>query len=101
MGYDGKGQVRVSSRTALSEAWLSLGGVACVLEKMLPLVSECSVIVARGADGTMVNFPVQDNLHRDGILAVTQVMPGRVDPALEAQLVAAARAMTLPPVGAA
>jgi 5-(carboxyamino)imidazole ribonucleotide synthase len=93
MGYDGKGQMRVSSRTALSEAWQSLGGVACVLEKMLPLVSECSVIVARGADGTMVSFPVQDNLHRDGILAVTQVMPGRVDPALAAQLVAAARAI--------
>jgi 5-(carboxyamino)imidazole ribonucleotide synthase len=93
MGYDGKGQMRVSSRTALSEAWQLLGGVVCVLEKMLPLVSECSVIVARGADGTMVNFPVQDNLHRDGILAVTQVMPGRVDPALEAQLVAAARAI--------
>jgi 5-(carboxyamino)imidazole ribonucleotide synthase len=31
------------------------------------------VIVARGADGTMVHLPVQQNLHRDGILAVTQV----------------------------
>jgi 5-(carboxyamino)imidazole ribonucleotide synthase len=62
-----------------------------VLEKMLPLVSECSVIVARGADGAMVNFPVQHNLHRDGILAVTQVMDGLVDPALAVQLVAAAR----------
>jgi 5-(carboxyamino)imidazole ribonucleotide synthase len=93
MGYDGKGQARVATRQALQEAWAALGQVPCVLEKMLPLVSECSVIVARGADGAMVNFPVQQNLHRDGILAVTQVMDGLVAPALAAHLVAAARAI--------
>jgi 5-(carboxyamino)imidazole ribonucleotide synthase len=93
MGYDGKGQARVTTRQALQEAWQSLGGVACVLEKMLPLASECSVIVARGQDGAMVNFPVQHNLHRDGILAVTQAIDGLVAPALAAQLVTAARAI--------
>ena len=93
MGYDGKGQARVATRQALQEAWAALGQVPCVLEKMLPLVSECSVIVARGADGAMVNFPVQHNLHRDGILAVTQVMDGLVAPALAAELVTAARAI--------
>ncbi|WP_350296918.1 5-(carboxyamino)imidazole ribonucleotide synthase [Limnohabitans sp. Rim8] len=93
MGYDGKGQVRIATPQALQEAWQSLGGVACVLEKMLPLASECSVIVARGDDGAMVSFPVQHNLHRDGILAVTQVIDGLVAPALAAQLVTAARAI--------
>ena len=93
MGYDGKGQVRAATRQALREAWAALGQVPCVLEKMLPLASECSVIVARGSDGDMVNFPVQHNLHRDGILAVTQVIDGLVDPALAAQLVTAARAI--------
>ena len=93
MGYDGKGQVRAATRQALREAWAALGQVPCVLEKMLPLTSECSVIVARGSDGDMVNFPVQHNLHRDGILAVTQVIDGLVDPALAAQLVTAARAI--------
>ena len=93
MGYDGKGQVRVATRQALQEAWATLGQVPCVLEKMLPLASECSVIVARGANGEMVNFPVQHNLHRDGILAVTQVIDGVVHPALAEELVAAARAI--------
>ena len=93
MGYDGKGQARVATRQALQEAWAALGQVPCVLEKMLPLVSECSVIVASGADGAMVNFPVQHNLHRDGILAMTQVMDGLVAPALAAELVTAARAI--------
>jgi 5-(carboxyamino)imidazole ribonucleotide synthase len=72
MGYDGKGQLRVTTRDELNAGWAKLGSVPCVLEKMLPLASECSVIVARGRDGAMVNLPVQRNLHRDGILAVTE-----------------------------
>ncbi|CAN5617268.1 5-(carboxyamino)imidazole ribonucleotide synthase [soil metagenome] len=93
MGYDGKGQVRVATRQALAEAWLQLGRVSCVLEKMLPLAAECSVIVARGRDGQMVDFPVQLNLHREGILAVTQVYEGNVPDALGAELVTAARSI--------
>ena len=93
MGYDGKGQVRVKTREELSAAWAALNNVPCVLEKMLPLKAECSVIVARGADGQMVNFPVQLNLHREGILAVTTVHEGAVPAALAAQAVAATRAI--------
>jgi 5-(carboxyamino)imidazole ribonucleotide synthase len=73
LGYDGKGQRRVSTRGELATAWEDSGGVPCVLEKMLPLDFECSVIVARGTDGQIVHFPPQRNLHRDGILAVTEV----------------------------
>jgi 5-(carboxyamino)imidazole ribonucleotide synthase len=93
MGYDGKGQVRVQDRAALASAWDALGQVPCVLEKMLPLALECSVIVARGSDGAMVNFPVQRNLHREGILAVTEVFDGNVPAAVAAQAVAGARAV--------
>ncbi len=93
MGYDGKGQIRVQTREQLAEAWAQLKNVPCVLEKMLPLQAECSVIVARGADGQMVNFPVQLNLHRDGILAVTRVYEGAVPVDLAAQAVAATRAI--------
>ncbi|MEO7391817.1 MAG: 5-(carboxyamino)imidazole ribonucleotide synthase [Ramlibacter sp.] len=73
LGYDGKGQVRVRNRDELASAWEQLGRVPCVLEKLLPLAAECSVIVARGHGGQMVHLPPQLNLHRDGILAVTQV----------------------------
>ena len=84
MGYDGKGQVRVKTLEELAQAWDELGRVACVLEKMLPLAHECSVIVARGRDGQIVHLPVQRNLHRDGILAVTEVYEGNL-PLAEAQ----------------
>jgi len=93
MGYDGKGQVRVADRAELVRAWEALGHVPCVLEKMLPLALECSVIVARAADGAMVNFPVQRNLHRAGILAVTEVFDGNLPAPLAAQAVADARAV--------
>ena len=93
MGYDGKGQARVADGAALAAAWAALGGVPCVLEKMLPLQLECSVIVARGADGACVNLPVQRNLHRDGILAVTEVYEGNLPPALVERAVAAAKSI--------
>jgi 5-(carboxyamino)imidazole ribonucleotide synthase len=93
MGYDGKGQVRVKDVQALRQAWQDLKQVPCVLEKMLPLALECSVIVARGRDGQMVNFPVQLNLHRDGILAVTEVYEGHLPDALQTQAIVAARAI--------
>lgn len=78
LGYDGKGQVRVTTRAELAAAWQTLKQQPCVLEKMLPLATECSVIIARGADGQMVHLPAQRNLHRDGILAVTEVYVGNL-----------------------
>ena len=73
LGYDGKGQQRVTTRAQLAAAWEQLGCTVCVLEKMLPLAHEISVIVARAVDGDIVHLPVQQNLHRDGVLAVTTV----------------------------
>ncbi len=93
LGYDGKGQARVRDAAALAEAWHALGGVPCVLEQMLPLAAECSVVLARGADGAFVHFPVQRNLHREGILAVTEVYSGNIEPTLAAQAIDAAHAI--------
>ena len=91
MGYDGKGQMRVSTAAELAEAWQGLKRVPCVLEQLLPLQRELSVLVARGADGQLVNFPVQQNLHRGGILAVTEVPARAVPGDVQQQAVAAAR----------
>ena len=93
MGYDGKGQARVNTRDELAQAWQRLGQVPCVLEQRLALRSELSVIVARGADGQTVAFPVQKNTHRDGILALTEVHDGAVSPALAQRAQASTRAL--------
>lgn len=90
LGYDGKGQMRVATRADLATAWAALGGVSAVLEQQLPLAFEVSVIVARSAAGEVVHFPLQQNLHRDGILAVTQVPAPDLTPELQQRAIDAA-----------
>ncbi|MYN13204.1 5-(carboxyamino)imidazole ribonucleotide synthase [Pusillimonas sp. TS35] len=77
LGYDGKGQARVRNHDEALAAFRSFGGVPCVLEAMLPLASELSVVMARGHDGQVAFYPCARNEHRDGILAVSTVDAGR------------------------
>jgi 5-(carboxyamino)imidazole ribonucleotide synthase len=93
MGYDGKGQMRVRNAAELTAAWAELEQLPCVLEKLLPLKAECSVIVARSWRGDIVSFPPQRNLHVDGILAVTEVYEGCMPAALAERAQAAARSI--------
>ena len=89
MGYDGKGQVRVKNAVELAAAWADLKGAPCVLEKMLPLKAELSVIVARGWDGAVVSFAPQRNVHVGGILAVSHAYESNM-PAAQAKCAQAA-----------
>ena len=96
MGYDGKGQVRVADIAALKAAFESMQGAACVLEKLLPLACEVSVLVARSADGQALVYPIAENVHRNGILHTTTVpavhaSPGSAERAQAAALVFAAQ----------
>ncbi|MES2128461.1 MAG: 5-(carboxyamino)imidazole ribonucleotide synthase [Pseudomonadota bacterium] len=93
MGYDGKGQVRVTSREDVRAAFEAMGGVTCLLEKMLPLAYEVSVLTARGADAVSVVYPIAENVHRDGILFTTTVPGPNVSDACAQQAQDAARAI--------
>lgn len=73
LGYDGKGQARVKTVEEALAAFEDFKQAECVLEAMLPLDSELSVVMARGMDGQTVVFPSARNEHRDGILAVSTV----------------------------
>jgi 5-(carboxyamino)imidazole ribonucleotide synthase len=95
LGYDGKGQLAVAQATDLPAAWAQLGGVPCVLEKRLPLAYEISVVLARGRDGRVVHLPVHRNVHRAGILAVTEVHAQAVPRAVTLQAIAAAQAIAV------
>ncbi len=100
LGYDGKGQIPVTSVAELAAGWAALGRRPCVLERRLPLELELSVVLARGIDGAVVAFPVAENRHRDGVLDTT-VVPARVPPetALKARDLACAIAASLDYVG--
>ena len=93
LGYDGKGQVRVSSREEARAAFSKMNGVLCILEKMLPLAYEVSVLAARGANGNSVVYPIAENVHRDGILFTTTVPGPNVTPQCAAKAQAAALAI--------
>jgi len=93
MGYDGKGQVRVRSREDVRAAFTSMDQVTCLLEKMLPLAYEVSVLTARGADGQSVVYPIAENVHRDGILFSTTVPGPNVSPESARRAQDAARAI--------
>jgi 5-(carboxyamino)imidazole ribonucleotide synthase len=83
--------MRVTNRAELVAAWDVLKRVPCVLEQILPLAFECSVIVARGWDGACVNYCPQLNLHRAGILAVTEAYEENMPLAQANKAVAAAK----------
>lgn len=78
LGYDGKGQVRVSSFDEAKAAFIEMGFKPCVLERKLELQTEISVIVTRTGTGQSVCFPVAENHHADGILDIS-IVPARVE----------------------
>lgn len=80
-GYDGKGQARVSSRAQALAAWEGFGRVPCILEALVPLDLEVSVILVRASTGEVRAFPVAENRHTKGILDVS-IAPARVPQAL-------------------
>jgi 5-(carboxyamino)imidazole ribonucleotide synthase len=100
LGYDGKGQVAVADAGGLAAAWQELKAAPCVLEKRLPLRRELSVLIARGSDGATAVFPVSENEHRNGILAVS-LLPARItsEQAVRACAIAGAVASRLDYVG--
>jgi len=81
MGYDGKGQVQVNTLAEARRAFEQLGGTACVLEEMIDLEHEVSVILARSINGQMSVYPVGENRHVNGILDTT-IVPAAIDPVL-------------------
>jgi 5-(carboxyamino)imidazole ribonucleotide synthase len=85
-GYDGKGQAGVSNAEEVRRAHAGFGGVPCVLEKRLQLAYEVSALVARGADGASVAYPLAQNAHRNGILAVSTVPAPDAPDALSTQV---------------
>lgn len=80
-GYDGKGQIRVRDADDAHAAWRSMNAQPCVLESMIALACEVSVIVARNDRGETATWPVAENRHRHGILDVS-VAPARVPAAI-------------------
>jgi 5-(carboxyamino)imidazole ribonucleotide synthase len=77
LGYDGRGQARVTTRAEAEAALANLTPGPLVLEGMVDFACEISVVVARGADGGMASFDPVENRHAQGILDLT-FAPARI-----------------------
>ncbi|MBV6415954.1 MAG: N5-carboxyaminoimidazole ribonucleotide synthase [Steroidobacteraceae bacterium] len=72
LGYDGKGQYRVRRARDLDPAFAALGNVPLIYEEFVPFDAEVSVIGARSARGEIAIYPLNGNVHVDGILRLTR-----------------------------
>jgi 5-(carboxyamino)imidazole ribonucleotide synthase len=83
LGYDGRGQIRITSAADAAGAYARLGAPG-ILEGFCKFEREVSIIAARGADGTVAFYDLCENEHAGGILTRT-TLPARVDPSVETQ----------------
>ena len=72
LGYDGKGQAVLRKAADIDAAWAALGGQALIYEAFVPFDYEVSIIGVRSTRGEVAIYPLNRNLHRDGILRLTR-----------------------------
>ena len=70
-GYDGKGQIKIDHADAAAVAWQALGTDEAVLEAWVDFECEASVVAARAHDGSVVDYGLIANTHRNHILDVS------------------------------
>jgi 5-(carboxyamino)imidazole ribonucleotide synthase len=76
LGYDGKGQTFVRTPDDLQKAWNALEDAPAIVEAFVPFDREVSIIAARNPQGEIVFYPLSENLHKGGILRVSECREG-------------------------
>ncbi len=99
-GYDGKGQVLIRAEDEISSALAAIGHAPALLEGIVRFEREVSVIVVRAQDGALAFYDPVENVHQDGILAISRA-PARIAHAVavEAKSIAGKIAEALGHVG--
>lgn len=80
-GYDGKGQLPVTSDADPAGTWAKFDAPRAVLENRIELAGELSVLVVRDRAGRIVTYDPVENIHRDHILDISRVparLPGAI-----------------------
>ncbi len=76
LGYDGKGQAVVRTQEDIERAWEQLGSVPLLYEELIPFDCEVSIIGARSPRGELAVYPLNGNVHSQGILRLTRAPYG-------------------------
>jgi 5-(carboxyamino)imidazole ribonucleotide synthase len=99
-GYDGKGQIVIRGADEIAAALEAIGHAPALVEGTVPFEREVSVIVVRGRNGAEQFYDVVENVHENGILAISRA-PARISQAqaVEAKTIAGRIADALGHVG--
>jgi 5-(carboxyamino)imidazole ribonucleotide synthase len=81
-GYDGKGQVVISSQEQMSEAYELIKNSPCILEQFIKFDMEISIVITRGIRKGVCTFPITQNIHRDNILYMS-IAPAPISKSLK------------------
>jgi 5-(carboxyamino)imidazole ribonucleotide synthase len=76
MGYDGKGQAVIRTPQQAEAAWQQLGSAALLYEELVPFDCEVSIVGARSSRGELAIYPLNGNVHSEGILRLTRAPYG-------------------------
>jgi 5-(carboxyamino)imidazole ribonucleotide synthase len=76
LGYDGKGQAVIRTQEDAQTAWEQLGSAPLLYEELIPFDCEVSIIGARSPRGEVVIYPLNGNVHSEGILRLTRAPYG-------------------------
>jgi 5-(carboxyamino)imidazole ribonucleotide synthase len=76
-GYDGKGQILIRAEDEIPESVEAIGQAPALVEGIVLFEREVSVIVVRGKDGGLQFYDPVENVHQNGILAISRV-PARI-----------------------
>ena len=76
LGYDGKGQAVVRTQEDAEQAFEQLGAAPLLYEELIPFDSEVSIIGARSPRGEVAVYPLNGNVHSQGILRLTRAPYG-------------------------
>jgi 5-(carboxyamino)imidazole ribonucleotide synthase len=71
LGYDGKGQQKINDFSDITSLWQNVSNVPCVIEQVISLDAEFSIVLARSRDGEVALFAPTCNVHIDGILDIS------------------------------
>ncbi|MGZ5921628.1 MAG: 5-(carboxyamino)imidazole ribonucleotide synthase [Rhizomicrobium sp.] len=100
LGYDGKGQLKVTRDEEAVAAFARFQQAPSILEGFVDFAFEASVVAARSADGGFAAYDPPENIHENHILR-RSIVPGRLSKAQsdEAKAIAKAIADSLDYVG--
>ncbi len=85
LGYDGKGQINISSKLNFKNIWTEISFNDCILEEKINFDREVSILYARSSNETECFFPLSENYHENGILKHT-IAPAILEQEIEIRL---------------